>query len=270
MESDATRDLNAQLSEDIRAADVGSPRTPIRGLIAVLDALGAATYSQSECEQFLESRELVLNKLNERAEAGKIDKKRLMVFTFSDTVVIVYRAKRNHEVTLDDVVTFAFRLRAFMMHSLENRILFRGAISVGSFYSVDDTTNTVMGPAVSDAAAWYNQPDWIGISATPHASMFIQSLLEESKRDFTNILVDHDVPLKGRSPVKVKAINWPKAFYVSGLKPEGHGAARAALHSLLAQHQAPIGTESKYYNAIAFFDRIAEIQKLGKSKAGGK
>src|SRR5437879_3970716 len=109
-----------------------------RGLIAILDALGAATYSEGEIGRFLESRELVLNKLNERAEAGKIDKGRLKVFTFNDTVVIVYLANPGQDVTLDDVVTFSFRLRAFMMHSLQNEILFRGALSVGSFYSVDD------------------------------------------------------------------------------------------------------------------------------------
>ena len=50
----------------------GSPKHPAQGLVAILDALGAATYSESEIERFLESRELVLDRLNERAEAGKI------------------------------------------------------------------------------------------------------------------------------------------------------------------------------------------------------
>jgi len=244
----------------------GSPKHPVQGLIAVLDALGAATYSESEIERFLESRELVLNKLDERAKAGKIDKQRLKVFTFNDTVVIVYLAKRHQDVTIEDVTTFGFRLRAFMMHSLQHQILFRGSISVGPFYGVDDDTNTVMGPAVSDAAAWYNQPDWIGISATPHASIFIQSLMEQSGSDHEMIIVDYDVPLKGRAPVKVKAINWPKAFWVSGLRPEGTQSARAMLLSFLAQHQTPLGTESKYYNAIAFFDPVVKQQKLGKKK----
>jgi hypothetical protein len=244
----------------------GTPKQPVQGLIAILDALGAATYSEAEIERFLESRELVLNKLDERAKAGKIDKQRLKVFTFNDTVVIVYLARRNHGVTLEDVTTFGFRLRAFMMHSLQNEILFRGSISVGAFYGVDDHTNTVMGPAVSDAAAWYNQPDWIGVSATPHASMFIQSLLEQSPDDHEMIIIDYDVPLKGRPAVRVKAINWPKAFWVSGLRPDRPQSARAILLSLLARHQTPIGTESKYYNAIAFFDHVVTTQKLGKKK----
>ena len=39
------------------------------GLLAILDDLGAATYSETEIDRFLESRELVLNKLNEKADA---------------------------------------------------------------------------------------------------------------------------------------------------------------------------------------------------------
>lgn len=104
-----------------------------QGLIAILDALGAATYSGPEIERFLQSRELVLNKLNERAKAGKIDKARLRVFTFNDTVVIGYLAANGQGVTLDDMEKFLMRLRAFMIHSLQNQILFRGSISVGSF-----------------------------------------------------------------------------------------------------------------------------------------
>jgi hypothetical protein len=103
------------------------------GLIAILDALGASTFSEDEIDTFLESRDLVLEKLNQRAEAGKIEKSRLRVFTFNDTIVIVYLAAEGQGVTLDDVEVFAVRLRAFMMHSLENRILLRGSISTGTF-----------------------------------------------------------------------------------------------------------------------------------------
>jgi hypothetical protein len=32
--------------------------------------------------------------------------------------------------------------------------------------------------------------------------------------------------------------------------------------SLLAQHQVPLGSESKYFNAIAFFDFVVDRQDL--------
>jgi len=240
-----------------------------RGLIAILDALGAATYSESEIDKFLESRELVLEKLNQRAEAGLIDKARLRLFTFNDTVVIVYLAVAGQDVSLKDIDTFAVRLRAFMMHSFESQILFRGSISVGEFRLVDDATNTVMGPAVSDAAAWYNQADWIGIAATPHATMFIQSLLERESKNLDHILVDHDVPLRVKgSSVNAKAVNWPKAFYVTGLRPKLKGGARSMILSFLARHRVPLGTESKYQNTIDFFDTVKKKQQLGTGKRG--
>lgn len=76
--------------------------------------------------------------------------------------------------------------------------------------------------------------------------------------------MDYDVPVKARPPLRVKAVNWPKAFYVKGLRPAGEGGARAMLLGFLAQHQAPIGTESKYFNTISFFDHIVKTQRLSK------
>ena len=65
----------------------------------------------------------MINQLNERADAGSIDKDRLRVFTFNDTVVIVYLADGHGGVTIDDVRKFCLRLRAFLMLSLRNQIL---------------------------------------------------------------------------------------------------------------------------------------------------
>lgn len=243
-----------------------------KGLIAILDALGAATYSDAEIDRFLESRDLVLGDLNTRAadelrrRAGAgANPAKLRVFTFNDTIVIVYLPGPGKGVSLDDIEWFAIRLRAFMIRSLRNDILFRGSLSVGSFHLVDDNTNTVLGAAVSDAAAWYDKTDWIGIAATPHACIYIQALLEDSQGEtLDHVLVDYDVPVKGRSPLSLKAINWPKGFYVKGLRPDGLSVgARGMLHAFLAKHQTPLGTESKFFNTIAFFDAIKERQKLG-------
>jgi hypothetical protein len=50
---------------------------------------------------------------------------------------------------------------------LFEQILFRGAVSIGQLYKVDPgVENTVVGPGVSDAAAWHDRADWIGILAT--------------------------------------------------------------------------------------------------------
>jgi hypothetical protein len=246
--------------------------TQQQGLIAILDALGSATYSDAEIDRFLESRELVLSDLNTRAEdelrrrAGEgADPAKLHVFTFNDTVVIVYQPGPGKAVSVDDVEWFTIRLRALMIRSLRKQILFRGSLAVGKFHTVDDDTNTVLGAAVSDAAAWYDKTDWIGIAATPHTSIYIQALLEDSKTEkLDHVLVDYDVPLKDKSRLSLKAINWPKGFYVKGLRPDDlRVGARGMLHAFLAKHQTPWGTESKFFNTIAFFDAIRKRQQLG-------
>src|ERR1051326_2080552 len=128
-----------------------------QGLIAILDALGASSYSEQEISKFLDSRERVLkllrNKANAKEVRGEIDEDAVSTFTFNDTVLIVYRTLRP--ATLDDVKNFCMLLRKFEVDSLAEGILFRGSLSVGTFY-VDDDTNTVMGTAVTDAAAWYD------------------------------------------------------------------------------------------------------------------
>jgi hypothetical protein len=60
-----------------------------QGLIAILDALGAATYNDREISRFLNSRELVLELLRRKANAkeirGDINAESVTTFTFNDT-----------------------------------------------------------------------------------------------------------------------------------------------------------------------------------------
>ena len=119
-------------------------------------------------------------------------------------------------------------------------------------------TNTVMGNAVSDAAAWYNLADWIGIAATPHATLYIRSLAEQEAKDIGRLMVDYSVPIKNRAPVNLKAVNWPRAFFVKGMSPCVKGEKqRAKCLTLLARHGVPLGTEAKHFHSMDFFDHCA-------------
>jgi hypothetical protein len=153
-----------------------------------------------------------------------------------------------------------------MVDSLAQGIIFRGALSIGKFY-VDGDSNTVMGTAVTDAAAWYDSADWVGITATPHATLVIRGLLRGS-RDLDRLLVDYPVPLKGDTSLDLKAINWPKAFYVKGLRPLKPGEdARAKFLELLTMHRVPKGAESKYFNTVEFFDHCVRLWKTQRKKS---
>lgn len=238
--------------------------------MAILDALGASNYKGPEIAKFQRSRELVLDELRDKTVRvlGPIDAKRVTTFTLNDTVVIVHRI--DGPVRLRDVQAFGELIRRFAVRSLANGILFRGSIAIGQFY-VNSRTNTVMGEAVADAAAWYERADWIGIAATPQATLIIQSLIEEGHTDIGRLLLDYSVPFKDRPPMILKAVNWPKAFFVRGMTPCVRGEEpRGKCLSLLAQHGVPHGSESKYFNSMQFFDHCVALWKKQRGKTSGR
>jgi hypothetical protein len=237
-----------------------------QGLVAILDALGASNYKGPEIAKFQKSRKLVLDGLKDKAirVLGPIKAHRVTTFMFNDTVVIVHQTEKA--AGLKDVQVFGELIRKFEIMSLANGILFRGSIAIGQFY-VSDETNTVMGDAVADAAAWYERADWIGVAATPQATLIIRSLLEQGHIDIDHLMIDYSVPIKDGPAIILKAVNWPKAFFVRGMTPcVGGDVPRAKCLSLLAQHGIPSGTESKYFNSIKFFDHCAELWQKQRPK----
>lgn len=236
----------------------------LSGLVAVMDALGATSFTDTEIHAFLGSRDRVIDLLNRRVEKmSGVNSSDVQIFTFGDTVAITFRT--NGPPTIEHVHGFATLLRQFMVQSLDGGILFRGALSIGTFYA-DDATNTVMGQAVSDAASWYNVADWVGLLATPYATLRIRAM-ETVKRPLSSVMVDYTVPLKANDFRDLKAINWPKGFWVKDLRPVGLGEdARAKCLSLLARDGIPRGAESKQFNAIRFYDHCVELYQKERQK----
>jgi hypothetical protein len=234
------------------------------GIVAILDALGAASYSESEIERFLKSRQVVLEALNDKAEAVliDIDARAVATFTFNDTILIVLKTG-NNQPQLEHMSAFLRIMRKFLVDSMAHGILFRGSIAVGKFYA-DDDTNTVMGEAVTDAAAWYDKADWIGVHTTPHATLVMQRWLEHSEKTVENKVLDYDVPLKEGAIVRAKAVNWPKVFFFKRIKP-WKGKPKEKLLEFFTEHRIPWGVESKFLNTIAFFDHAVAQSGKGKS-----
>ncbi len=244
-----------------------SPSEALQGVVAVLDALGASDFRDAEIQRFMNSRGLVLQALDHKAESilGRLKAEMISTLTFNDTIVIVL--KLNHVASLDDVDAFFTLLRKFFIESLRNGILFRGSIAIGSFY-LDEYTNTVMGESVTDAAAWYGKADWIGIHATPRASLLVDRLLEGETRQRENVMVRYAVPMRDGSKPDLYAVNWPKGYFVRGLSPCEPGEnRRAKFLESLNLHRIPAGVEQKYTHTIAFYDSIIQqqelVQKLG-------
>src|SRR5713101_8165832 len=176
------------------------------GIIAILDALGAANYGDAEIKRFIDSRQVVLELLNEKAVNvfGDISASMITTFTFNDTVLIILRTG-TEKPRLKQISDFFTIMRKFLVDSLAHRILFRGSIAIGTFYA-NDATNTVMGQAVTDAAAWYDKADWIGVHATPRTTLVIERWLEHNDRSKEHVMLDYDVPLKGGVVVRTMVV----------------------------------------------------------------
>jgi hypothetical protein len=235
-----------------------SPTNTQHGIVAILDALGAATYSDLEIQSFLKSRENALKLLDEKIE-GVLGPSQGSIFTFNDTLLIAFKTD-SRQPELREVEGFFTVLRKFFVDSLAQRILFRGAVAIGTFYA-DNDSNTVMGQAVTDAAAWYDKADWIGILATPRTTIAVQALLEKDNKKKAHLMLDYDVPLKDGKSVRVKAVNWPKVFFVDKLTPcSDSEKPREKFLGFLSQHSVPFGTEQKFSQTIAFFDHSVRMK----------
>ena len=225
----------------------------VHGIVGIFDALGAKTFGPAQVSSYIESQQQILRAVEDKA-SGQSTSRHLAtprLFTFNDTIVIAMETDASDEYNA--IKGFAKIVRRFISYSLTKALFFRGAFSIGS-YIVSDAQNLIMGDAVTDAASWYEQTEFIGSVATPKTSMIVRQhiLLDSQPPDF--LLFETDIPCK-RGVQRLYAVNWPKAFYVSGLRPSTckEGKELACLLSLLAANEVPIGTEHKYKNTIDFF-----------------
>jgi len=240
------------------------------GAVAILDALSASTYTETEIEEFLRSRDRVLEELTAWVEephgSVKIQPQELETFTFNDTIVIVLRGG-SAPLDFDKVTSFAAVIRKFIVDSMAAGLLFRGAAALGTF-RVDTDTNTVMGDAVTDAAAWYAQAEWVGVHFTPRSFLELSEMYETSGSKRRCAMLNYDVPLHGDEKLNTFAINWPKILLVPSLSPWNNPLSpRAQLLRTLGQHRVPLGTEQKYLNTLAFFDHSLKIENQAKKEA---
>lgn len=269
MSKGASKSLAVKVTEErIRGADVvGSTSQPLHAVVAVLDALGAADYSKEQVDRFLEARAWLLEELPRLLESylKRYEQHRLLTFFFNDSVIIAYLLDDLTVKSVAHFETACHMLRGFQTLALGRDILLRGAFAVGEVYRADKEKNTIMGPAVSDAAAWYGLSDWIGLSATPHATIFFDALIPQLSSDLEHLLIPYGVPLKdGRKP-RLRAVNWPKGFFVKGLVPSVAGPdGKSRLRTLLSRQRVPRGSESKYANTIEFFEHVYRAQGLAK------
>jgi hypothetical protein len=97
---------------------------------------------------------------------------KLSIRFFGDTLLITYEIKdRSKEQQY--FVGLGFILRLFLCEALQLGLMFRGSLSLGDYVDKD---SVVLGPAISDAAAWYEELDMMGVVLTPHATLALKQM----------------------------------------------------------------------------------------------
>jgi len=230
--------------------------TPEFGIIVMLDALGASEFGITQAMEFIKRRDNLLSYLSEHQKSlhDKIpDATQPSVATFGDTLVVSWPT--GEEGVMKMLPGIAEWLRPAIRWGLAHGILLRGCVSYGE-YIADGAT--ILGPAIADAARWYEVADWFGVILTPKCQMRLISLIESAKLDpvkknitFEQWFVQYAVPLKDAKK-DFWVISWPYDIWATDdgkvITPLG------VLSTCLWDLPIPKGTESKYENTIDFFN----------------
>lgn len=242
------------------------------GIVILLDALGASEYNEKQIKEFLSAR----NDINTTIKAlssqkatksfGEIGNFHMPdIFTFGDTVVITIELNTKKYIKEHLWIVTAL-MRRYLFHSFEKGIMYRGAFSIGN-YVADSDSNTVMGDAVSDAASWYEQSEWMGLSSTPRTNNILEHLYTPDRQSFEfktlhdrgcGYLVYYGVPMKSGSEYPMYVVDWPSAFFdETPLKKAKHKNSERYFLNILKELKVPKGTEEKYENTKSFFYFVA-------------
>jgi hypothetical protein len=239
--------------------------TPKFGIVAILDALGASDFPEEKINAFLKSRAEIINAaIKERGEkltSIEPEFRTPSVYMFGDSVIVTLELD-EHKKTSGCILGFAIIMSQFLFLSMQHRILFRGAFSIGN-YIEDANTNTVMGKAVSDAAAWYEKSDWMGLSCTPKTKYVLEHFCGTSPfSDYGNFLFEYPVPIKEGKLMNLYTIPWPRLFF-SKKKMEKHHKEDSGkwFVEVIKDFDIPFGTETKYENINKYFTACAEVER---------
>ncbi|HEV2316928.1 MAG TPA: hypothetical protein VGV89_05070 [Thermoplasmata archaeon] len=100
---------------------------------------------------------------------------------------------------------------------VDHRLAFRGALSFGDFYREG---NTIVGPAIDEAAEWHTLPDAACVIATPSAAALLDRLSRRRGGPAYVAFVQAPIPLKGGGTLSCWTLDWYRCW--SGLsKLEG-------------------------------------------------
>ena len=236
------------------------------GAVILLDALGTKGIYGSEDGTEYVKKLFKIHSENQK-EIRRAEKRlgiKLMNYSyFSDTVIIVLKMDGNmapRSIGYNLIPLGRFCDALFSGFFLRN-IMVRGCISVGRYIS---HKGVIVGPAIDDAAAYYEKSDYIGLYCTPSTSLLLESGYwghldfpwrdDEDGHELMNYWYKYPVPLKGGSNIIVYTVNWPFTIFRTSIE-KGLDMHTFVLEQL-AHKPIPPEAVSKFRNTEAYITTI--------------
>jgi len=246
------------------------------GFIFILDALGASQFDEKKIESYLEGRSKINSLVSDVIKSAGRGKgiESCDIFTFGDTVLLAISVEKDAILPVEFVVPIYAMEIHLLLSFVSSQILYRGAFSVGQFY-VDSESNTVMGPAVSDAASWYEASNVPAVISTPKCSVFIESNYERMNlENLATPVHRYPVPMKDGTTKELFVVAWlaqlfKKEVQLNFFKKEFENVDKV-FFSTLEKFEIPTGTEKKYEGLIEYYDYTKNNPKIGTAGTNPK
>lgn len=227
------------------------------GLVLLLDALGVGALSIEEARDFERNfQDLVKYVRKFDKPSGLADHSthpQSQQWALGDTIVISWRLVKPIEEMIIDLGHFWGQLVAM---GIRRGMLLRGAITYGQYI---ETNHGVLGPAIADAASWYEQCDWVGVIATPTLGLRIDAI-DATWRcgrggTIEGYFIKYNVPLRNGSRRKLWTVPWPTSYLL--FKPFLEAAEGVPVNTVfeadMSKFVVPKGSESKYDNTKEYY-----------------
>ena len=170
------------------------------GIVSLIDMLGTKDSRNKECNVRVHSSWNALLSYAEHLVRNEPALQSWKVSAFSDTMFIT--AEGDAKVLLGAFGRMSARL---IPKSIDLDIPIRGCVAAGEFYQSGRKLFT--GMAVTEAASYYERPQWIGISSCPSAYNVIDGL-GNGRAYYTK----YDMPLKQSVEFGALVVNWPDHY----------------------------------------------------------
>jgi len=150
------------------------------------------------------------------------------------------------------VIHHGFLISNCLSRSIEYEIPIRGATCIGEF-KYDE--GRFLGPAVDEAAEWYETADWIGVHLTPSAFFYVGEELEN--------WVNYSPPFKKGPSWETLCANWTNNWGLDLLSIGIEGKVLVDDRKFSLEQKffefGPIGPDiaGKFTNTLKFFDEFA-------------